>query len=742
MDQKITAFTGVTSVDRNTAELFLKGNNEDIDAAVNEYFENSDPSRYRTAVRWNESPWTEDRHGGGGAQYQAGGDRAFNLHDENDNARLAPLGAPSRPPTRNSHRGNYDNTSQWVSQNQAGMGAGDEEMQEMIHRSLQDQETGVVETIESEHVPDPEPAQRTRLDGAPAFMKPLPRPDYLGGLITILHCIPQCREALLARHKTIPDYGHSAQWWEGEDIGATTVKHADVTTDSDVEAVDDSPNEEDRVIHEMQRLMAFLDLTDRSYGSVESLSRLPAVKRWLGTSDQYTSLCNCFLAAWDDAVENDSPHRSLFRSTVTFPGHDKWETQDIRGFSIIPHLARPDAGNTIYRALDAVMWDDIPSRDWPANSWLKTLAPVVHINLLAQLKSSSSERFHIPVVLYADRYMQENAQIVNKMRTRISQCNGMIKELDADLEKLANFEAGGRKDRKASQLFDVTLGYIRERNSKEKEAQLIEEDDTPTERILKHLESVQQRVEARTSSLYNKKTHAEKEITKLSTLFTEPAETTEFDPKSKYHLRGVVLFNGAKEDTYVLQDPLEEGVTLIDVEKDELSSQWWHLSYEVFGTASTRTERVTEEAVLEAARNATATTLLIYASEEMLSSDNTKPLTQPLEDFVKADNNTFRGQLETLQSIGIAEDRMDDSAFASRATSIQDEPMASVEVVSDDRATGDAAIPDRPDTSQDGSNIKNMEMAEVHGPSTGDFLFRGMRGDEAMEEDHDEKMGG
>lgn len=118
---------------------------------------------------------------------------------------------------------------------------------------------------------EPLPAERKRPpDGAPAFLRPSFSSYYLGGALSILHTIPRARDSFLVRSVLLPDYGRNSKWWSGEKIGFSRA----VDLDGPSFSVPDA----EEIIHELQRLMAFLGGTNRAYGSVDVLAELPKIR--------------------------------------------------------------------------------------------------------------------------------------------------------------------------------------------------------------------------------------------------------------------------------------------------------------------------------------------------------------------------------------------------------------------------------------------------------------------------------
>ena len=135
---------------------------------------------------------------------------------------------------------------------------------------------------------DPEPAERKRDLNVPAFLKPSVDNHRLGALLTIYHEIPLLREVFLNRGVTQVNYGHDNEWWAGKAIEVPYISGSE-------------PDEREELIYELQRLMAFLDKTDRSYGSTDALANLSTVKKWQRRRDM--DIEAAVLNAWKSGIE-------------------------------------------------------------------------------------------------------------------------------------------------------------------------------------------------------------------------------------------------------------------------------------------------------------------------------------------------------------------------------------------------------------------------------------------------------
>jgi hypothetical protein len=128
----------------------------------------------------------------------------------------------------------------------------------------------VTTTVTKEVAREVPPQERKRQPGSPAFLKPSAASYNLANVLTILHSIPRAREAFLSRPHVLQNYRHRPDWWSGEKIETLRVINVDGYEASSCEAEDE--------IAEIQRLMAFLDGTDRAYGTVDVLSAMPRVR--------------------------------------------------------------------------------------------------------------------------------------------------------------------------------------------------------------------------------------------------------------------------------------------------------------------------------------------------------------------------------------------------------------------------------------------------------------------------------
>ena len=257
---------------------------------------------------------------------------------------------------------------------------------------------------------NPEPENRKRQAGTPAFLKPSPLGFYLPSLVTILHAIPLARETLLLREDTLPDYGHDAEWWGGAAIKAPKIVNlADGFPDGDGE----------EVIHETQRLMAFLDMTDRAYGSADVLARLRSVM------DQGQEQAPaCFIKAWQQAAIKAAPANqatTIFLSSGLKVSPEASEALHRVPFHILDvevDLELADTGATLYDAIDEVLWPAPYDEDDVDETYLDTIGEVFTLRVVRQGTLGSGLGIKVPAVWYPDRYLKSCKDLVKDMRAR------------------------------------------------------------------------------------------------------------------------------------------------------------------------------------------------------------------------------------------------------------------------------------------------------------------------------------
>lgn len=329
----------------------------------------------------------------------------------------------------------------------------------------------------SPEVLEPPPSGRKREPGVPVFLRSRRsgiEASSLGALLTILHAIPAARNALLRSGLQPATYGQNPEWWKGgriEPLGlpdndgirmATTTTTTTVTTiDSDEDDTDSSnisdggrlnsgPKMDSEFVRdfveEVHRLMAFLDNTDRAYGTADNLTDTMAMKECYGmeTSQKF----------FEAARRLDLPEiLHHFFADVQLMGI-KHMGVPLRSESYAILEIKVEDSNILfglhdlYSAIDVIYWEDLYRFD-PSVSHvnvsdasmavLTKVAPVQILRLSTTKKMPFEEPFDVPELLYTDRYMNENSSRALEIQVQLQKVYDAIRKIDAARDKITTF---------------------------------------------------------------------------------------------------------------------------------------------------------------------------------------------------------------------------------------------------------------------------------------------------------------
>ncbi|CAG8057201.1 unnamed protein product [Penicillium olsonii] len=640
---------------------------------------------------------------------------------QQDNAPPLPATAPpSRPPSRIDKRTTEQNTgTQGADAGTSTEGSGkglslaereEKELQRAVAMSLGSdmgqQETGVTSSGQSqlskatrdhyeenawamtlfnseEVTTSPDPEDRIRMEGEPAFIRPNAEEVYLGGFLTILHNIPLAREALLLRQKLLFDYGHEPQWWNGQSINLPKI-----VTVSDGQEID---NDWDDIIHETQRLMSFMDSTKRGFGSSDSLAKLKSMSPMSTDSEDAVTR---FMEAWHGAAIQANPDNPL--STI-FTSHaykksvfGDYDPEDKELFTFEPSVEK-EHGQTLYEVLDTALWTDTPGQELD-DTWLEHVAEVVVFKLDAFQKPNPVD-VEIPSVFYPDRYLSSCRDIAREFRSKRLEIQTEIGKLDA-LTKKYTYPEGCINRFTAQEIFVKTAdGLEADAGCVIGSGPAIEAKIAEKIRISKELRIVAERVGLKLQELEQKRQSALESLREISKTLTEPSESPSEPPIYKYTLRGVCT---QPHVTYVLSDPHATAGDLMDMDSEPHDNyEWWRISYSAEDGKARQAEKrqsqstepsqssdavgytirkVSEAEVLRAAREEWSSVLLVYASSNAMNAqvDPAPPQlqvryilrvpswywqapTDRIQGFVNRDNDALSAELEQTPAIVISD---------------------------------------------------------------------------------------
>ncbi|KAL8730586.1 MAG: hypothetical protein Q9181_004599 [Wetmoreana brouardii] len=464
---------------------------------------------------------------------------------------------------------------------------------------------------------NPEPKDRQRQPNTPAFLRPSPAGHRLPGLVKVLHAIPAAREALLSRECLRAKYEHHNEWWDGVPIQSPQVIHGE-------EDHDTPPRE---IIHEGQRLMAFLDDTERAYGSAEALAALPDLRDC--TED---CMIKEFPALWYNAVLRHTPAAPLnhiFQSIGARVRGETFESEDISVLDLEIHQQLFEPGQTLYDALDSLLWTNRDGSD-PEEIFLEKVADVFIIRVSRGDVTAKSLDIRVPAVWYSDRYRRPSQPRIHQMLADKAAIKSEMNGLDARKQRASAFKSGRQPEKPvestrllqiAQQHFVKGSEYLAKTNGVTSID--IEQEEPKSEaysRIAEELKVLSERVAARLQAFEESRDKAREKLRELSKLFTEPSDIPEESPHDRYTLRGVC----AEPETVYVQErskPDDEDEVLIDAPAAG-DWQWWKLSYDAHAAQPTSCNNVREIEVLKAVRDGPPSAILVYASERAMAVEN------------------------------------------------------------------------------------------------------------------------
>ncbi|KAI1004096.1 hypothetical protein K3495_g4110 [Podosphaera aphanis] len=620
----------------------IKSNSNNVEQAINEYYDYPDTTKYSwEKPSFRVEPNVSPNHLG--TTYGAQG---VDVPDPFHQFSVA----PSRPPSRANHTSfgpsmNDDDQDPELtkalalSAQEAGISQ-DRSVQNStpvyfgpatreVYNSSQWSMVPLGKSAESELECEASAVNRIREPGTPAFLRPSGESHGLGALITIYHQIPMMRNIFLNNTDILSTYGYDKEWWNGKSINSSEI---------DVEERFVS------VGRELQRLMAFLDNTERSYGSVEALTSLLSVNtvreyvQVQESEDIYSNL----LEAWRKIHQENNPGaiNQIFSVGVATEETE----QDEQRFAILKLLPPNNSFyENLYDICDECLWPDFYPVDLPGSPYLSHVAEIFTFKLET---SRAKKNIDIPAVWYPDRYMKPSREASLEMRIKKREILEQM-ELIANMEdRLTNVKLRNGKSFTVKHMFDTCIKHDEASladlvQSNEEGREIIANHSTAAVNLSAEIRKLVANVDRKLIDLDKKKKTLYTQFRQLSTLHTcQPTSPTAKRLKS-YSLRGVCT----RDDIMYVCQRLESPHSL-DTTSDDLGApldQWWQIIYASPSIYSL--ERTTIDEVLAAAKQESKSPLLVYASEKALTAHK-MALPKPLERFVHWDNSIFKNELQ------------------------------------------------------------------------------------------------
>ena len=234
-------------------------------------------------------------------------------------------------------------------------------------------------------------------------------------------------------------------WWKG--VASPPARVVDTTMGlAEAHGLD--------IIYETQRLMAFLDNTDRVYASVNAMLELDAWKeaRPPGLEDPDDDLLK-FLILWSFAFQSQVPDADIngaLRSVVNVAGQ-QFESFVLEG-TVTRDPSRPAL--SLYDALDDALFSAATG-----SAHIVDISNVLILRLTSSKTDASDLGCRIPATLYVDRYLEKNKHVIDGMYTDMRQYEGQLEEINTKVEKLKYHtpEKPGAKKIESLQLLQTSM---------------------------------------------------------------------------------------------------------------------------------------------------------------------------------------------------------------------------------------------------------------------------------------------
>lgn len=687
--QQVSGFTDTT---REQAVLLLKKYGE-AEKAVNAFFDDPEKALQEEKRGWDEPPPYHEAEVPYGPQNLEGSMFA---------------GAPSRPPSRiNSQRSLVD-----LTHNDAPSGEvqsltkeqqEEQDFQQALSNSMNDvpsgQQSGITgvgqrfgpanrefydkeswamvpTSAAREVVHSQQPADRQRKPDEPAFLRSSPYGDRLPSLLTILHSIPLAREVLLVKELSAPRYGFDNQWWNGHTINVPKVV-----------AYGENRDWED-IIFEVQRLMAFLDSTQRAYGSTEALSSLDHYRSKRSDTD-----LSKFFECWDASakiVERRSTNCTVFSSTALKHDENGPDLGLKRDFYCLEPPVQENE-TTIYDVLDRVIWSDGPESldNGFADTFIGGLGEVFTAQFTPKNQNQIGCGITIPAVWYPDRYLKEFRKEALDMRRRAQQYRLDAEKVDKQIEQVLKHKLNNGKVVDAKEVLlkaamaVETVGKAKIPNGLTQELVTIEGKElsaAETTKCVTEIKSALDMIDKKLHDLQARREQALAACKAVMSEFTEASPDASRKPTHRYTLRGVstsphvTYFCSRRQiDLLVAEDALndewewwrasfskEDGKlqqqekkaateasdnnTTLKIDQPALSASQLHSKSDSDDLVGYTLKRVSEADVLKAATDESKSVLVVYASDAAVAYNGSPPNHQ-LQAFVHTDNEAFTAEL-------------------------------------------------------------------------------------------------
>jgi hypothetical protein len=409
--------------------------------------------------------------------------------------------------------------------------------------------------------------------------------------------------------------------------------------------------------------MAFLDNTDRIYGSVNGLLECEAWRELPSTVEDPDDDLLKFLVLWGFAFQSHMPNAELdgtLRSTVNVAGTTA--ESFVLDTVVTRDPSRPDFN--LYDVLDDSLFSSVVG-----SAHIREPSNVLILRLSASNTEVSDLGIRIPATLYIDRYLEKNKNVIDGMYSDIKQHEEQLNVIKAQVQKLKFYapKKAGAKKVDSLQLLKTSMTAFEPTMS----------DSSPEDAsILAKLQELYSSIESKLATLEEQTEQAQKAIAGISGRFKPrvddsndtAATTTDDNAMDTTTETTENVANDTSEPTNIEypegQSPEDAmnrpyqlwGVAtrrdVVYIRHPDITSntpnatQWWRMQYDSESSNPLiRRDRLSMSEVIERATTESASALLVYANADATTADPL-PLPKPLEDFAKKDNLNFLRELQ------------------------------------------------------------------------------------------------
>ncbi|KAL2269714.1 hypothetical protein VTJ83DRAFT_1898 [Remersonia thermophila] len=719
-DDQIDMVASITGfVDRAVLTNALKSHRGDVGSVVNEYFDND--VQFRRKYGWDESVFSAPRDGDDslGANNN---NNSFSIHAPTVLYGTDPnsfYGAPSRPPSRVNNRSPLNRladlaTAEYTSDTPTSRQEEEDQLQRAINASLGDsgmqtplafppppsmppppQQSGITTSgVESgvqfgpanrpeyepdewamvrlaNRDPDADPALRTRKPGVPVLLRCRIDLDWnkhrLGALLMIYHGIPAARNALL-RTGEPPGYGYGnkSDWWQGQAITVPAQDPRELVGDRVRVSWSD----------ELHRLVAFLEGTDRAYGTADLLARAGYPEDHILEDPEKEFFYN--FAMSHQPPNGDPDILATFMSSVEIGALEDLAVQATDSFGILDLHIRDEAEfevQTLYHALDWMFFTEFKlakeDRTTARTAWMSQASDVFTCRLRGVKKLPHA--VDIPETLYLDRYLKKNHREIRELQldmVEAMKAADAVTQKEEDLLRWVNPQTGKVYDdrrilinaalkrcREGIQRIQRRAAWRAHNEAGDKAAnefflaEVVEDPPLlPDEaKVVDHYEAKIRELERQAAQIQQvldahitpQKENIAALRKAMAALLTDPEAAKEkLRPTYKYTLRGVV----DKENVVYqrLRIPQTDAAPA-DGTAAPVEEKWWKIWLRPDDN-TVEHEIVPFETVKKETCDAGCEPILIYASEKAMEPEPL-PLSDALKNFVRFDNRLFKQEL-------------------------------------------------------------------------------------------------